>query len=134
MLEQLPSLLQYLKQHELARRIAVKSNGRIVFLDPSLISFVLAEGNYVVLHMASGGAHMLRGLITEVEEKLKLFGFIRIHRSVVVNTKIIKEIQPQSSGDYLLRTVTGKEFNVTRKYKSNLSNAGALAVGSDILG
>ncbi len=134
MLEQLPSLLQYLKQHELARRIAVKSNGRIVFLDPSLINFVLAEGNYVVLHMAAGGAHMLRGLITEVEEKLKPFGFIRIHRSVVINTKIIKEIQPQSSGDYMLRTVTGKEFSVTRKYKPNLSNAGVLAVGSDILG
>jgi len=133
MLEQLPSLLQYLKQQAPARRIAVKSNGRVAFLDPASINFVLAEGNYFVLHMANGGAHMLRGLMTEVEEKLKPFGFIRIHRSVVINSKIIKDIQPQASGDYLLRTVNGKEFSVTRKYKSNLAHIAALAVGTDIL-
>ena len=133
MLEQLPSLLQYLKHQAPARRIAVKSNGRVAFLDPASINFVLAEGNYFVLHMANGGAHMLRGLMTEVEEKLKPFGFIRIHRSVVINSKIIKDIQPQASGDYLLRTVNGKEFSVTRKYKSNLTHIASLAVGTDIL-
>src|SRR6266536_3755702 len=83
--------------------------------------------------VANGGAHMLRGLMTEVEEKLKPFGFIRIHRSVIINSKIIKDIQPQASGDYLLRTVNGKEFSVTRKYKSNLTHIASLAVGTDIL-
>ncbi len=93
----------------------MKSNGRVAFLDPASINFVLAEGNYFVLHMVNGGAHMLRGLMTEVEEKLKPFGFIRIHRSVIINSKIIKDIQPQASGDYLLRTLNGKEFSVTPK-------------------
>jgi two-component system, LytTR family, response regulator len=71
--------------------------------------------------------------MAEVEEKLKPFGFIRIHRSVVINSKIIKDIQPQASGDYLLRTITGKEFSVTRKYKPNLTHIAAMAVGTDIL-
>jgi len=39
MLEQLPSLLQYLKQQAPARRIAVKSNGRVAFLDPASILY-----------------------------------------------------------------------------------------------
>jgi two-component system LytT family response regulator len=130
MLEQLPALLQLLKEQEESRRIAVKSNGRVVFLDPASIHFALAEGNYFVLHLANGGAHMLRGLMGEIEEKLKPFGFIRIHRSVVINMRVIKDVQPQATGDYLLRTTVGRDFTVTRKYKSNLSHVMALTVGT----
>jgi two-component system LytT family response regulator len=108
----------------------VKSKGRVVFLDPASINFALAEGNYFVLHLANGGAHMLRGMMSDIEEQLKPFGFIRIHRSVVINMRVIKEIQPLPSGDYLLRTIMGREFNVTRKYKPNLSQIVTLSVGT----
>ena len=130
MLEQLPALLQHLRQQESSRRIAVKSKGRVVFLEPASINFVLAEGNYFVLHLANGGAHMLRGMMSDIEEKLKPFGFIRVHRSVVVNMSVIKDVQPLPSGDYLLRTLAGRDFHVTRKYKSNLSQLVALTVGT----
>ena len=73
---------------------------------------------------------MLRGLMGEIEEKLKPFGFIRIHRSVVINMRVIKDVQPQATGDYLLRTTVGRDFTVTRKYKSNLSHVMALTVGT----
>jgi two-component system LytT family response regulator len=130
MLDQLPGLLQQLRQRETPKRIAVKSKGRVVFLDPASINFALAEGNYFVLHLANGGAHMLRGMMSDIEEQLKPFGFIRIHRSVVINMRVIKEIQPLPSGDYLLRTIMGREFNVTRKYKPNLSQIVTLSVGT----
>lgn len=130
MMDHIPALLQRLRQQEPSRRIAIKSKGRVVFLDPSSINFVLAEGNYFVLHLASGGAHMLRGMMSEIEEKLQPFGFVRIHRSVIVNANVIKEVQPLPSGDYVLRTTTGREFHVTRKYKSNLSQLVSLTVGT----
>jgi len=130
MIENLPALLQRLRQQEPSRRIAVKSKGRVVFLDPASINFVLAEGNYFVLHLSSGGAHMLRGMMSDIEEKLQPFGFIRIHRSVIVNSNVIKEVQPLPSGDYILRTLSGRDFHVTRKYKSNLSQIIALSVGT----
>ena len=130
MLEDLPALLQRLRQQEPSRRIAVKSKGKVIFLDPASINFVLAEGNYFVLHLANGGAHMLRGMMSDIEEKLKPFGFIRIHRSVVVNMNAVKEVQPLPSGDYLLRTIGGRDFHVTRKYKCNLSQLVSLSVGT----
>jgi two-component system, LytTR family, response regulator len=130
MIEQLPALLQRLRQQEPSRRIAVKSKGRVIFLDPTSINFVLAEGNYFILHLANGGAHMLRGMMSDIEEKLKPFGFIRIHRSVVVNMSAVKDVQPLPSGEYLLRTVSGRDFHVTRKYKTNLSQLVTLSVGT----
>ena len=73
---------------------------------------------------------MLRGMMSDIEEKLKPFDFIRVHRSVVVNMSVLKDVQPLPSGDYLLRTLVGRDFHVTRKYKSNLSQLVALTVGT----
>ena len=36
-------------------------------------------------------------------EKLEPYGFIRIHRSVVVNISAVEEIQPLPTGEYELR-------------------------------
>lgn len=49
--------------------------------------------------------------------RLRLFGFIRIHRSVLVNCALLKKIQPGATGDYELRLKGGSECTVTRTYK-----------------
>jgi hypothetical protein len=36
-------------------------------------------------------------------EKLSLFGFVRIHRSSLVNAAFVEEIHPLSTGEYMLR-------------------------------
>jgi DNA-binding LytR/AlgR family response regulator len=42
--------------------------------------------------------------------KLKPYGFIRIHRSVVVNTSAVEEIQSLPTGEYRLRAKGGKDW------------------------
>lgn len=64
-------------------------------------------------------------------EKLKPYGFIRIHRSVVVNSSFVEEIQPWSTGEYVLRIKGGKEYTVTRMYKKNLRPLARLWVGAE---
>jgi two-component system LytT family response regulator len=63
--------------------------------------------------------------------KLKPYGFIRIHRSVVVNISAVEEIQPLSTGEYRLRVKGGQEYLVTRTYKDNLRELAQLWVGSE---
>jgi hypothetical protein len=53
-------------------------------------------------------------------EKLNPYGFIRTHRSVVVNISAVEVIQPLPTGEYGLCVKGGKEYLVTRKYKHNL--------------
>jgi two-component system, LytTR family, response regulator len=111
-------------------RIAIKARGRIVFIDPRDVQTVEAQGNYVLLRRASG-EELLREPISAVEEKLGPYGFIRIHRSVLINSTFVEEIQPCSTGEYVLRLKGGKEYTVSRTYKKNLSAITPLWFGTD---
>jgi two-component system LytT family response regulator len=113
-----------------AARIAFKTKGKILFLDLTEIVAVQAEGNYVsIRHRPS--PYLLRESLSSMAEKLKPYGFIRIHRSVVVNISAVEEIQPLPTGEYRLRVKGGKEYLVTRTYKDNLKDLAQLWVGSE---
>jgi two-component system, LytTR family, response regulator len=74
---------------------------------------------------------LLHESLSSMAEKLKPYGFIRIHRSVVVNTSAVVEIQPLPTGGYRLRVKGGKEYLVTRRYKDRLRDLAQLWVGSE---
>jgi DNA-binding LytR/AlgR family response regulator len=115
-----------------APRIAFKAEGRILFVDLAEIVAVQAEGNYVSLRHRPN-PYLLRESLSSMAEKLKPYGFIRIHRSVVVNISAVEEIQPLPTGEYRLRVKGGNEYLVTRTYKDNLRNLAQLWVGSEHL-
>lgn len=129
--------IQALRQLEIiakrrAPRIAFKAKGKILFLDLTEIVAVQAEGNYVsLLHPTN--PYLLRESLSSMAEKLKPYGFIRIHRSVVVNISAVEEIQPLPTGEYRLRVKGGKEYLVTRTYKESLRDLAQLWVGSERL-
>jgi len=130
-------LVRVLRQLEVpakqqAPRIAFKTKGRILFLDLAEIAVVEAGGNYVSLRYRSN-PYLLRESLSCMAEKLKPYGFIRIHRSVVVNISAVEEIQPLPTGEYRLRVKGGKEYLVTRTYKHNLRDLAQLWVGSEQL-
>jgi two-component system, LytTR family, response regulator len=128
LVETLPHL-QKLSQRSSAR-IAIKAKGRILFIEPSDVMAIHAEGNYVLLQRASG-SYLLRESISVMAEKMKPYGFIRIHRSVLVNASFVEEIEPWPTGEYGLRLKGGKEYTVTRTYKKNLKDIAASWIGID---
>ncbi len=132
--EQTASLVEaFTRLQELARRpstrVAIKVKGRILFINPGDVVAVLAEGNYVLLQQESI-SYLLRESISVVAEKLEPFGFIRIHRSVLVNTAFVEEIKPYPTGEYGLRVKGGKEYTVTRTYKENLKSLAEFWIGT----
>jgi DNA-binding LytR/AlgR family response regulator len=129
------NLIRALRQLEViakrqAPRIACKAKGRILFLDLAEIVAVQAEGNSVSLQHWPNPC-LLRESLSSIAEKLKPYGFIRIHRSVVVNISAVEEIQPLPTGEYRLRVKGGKNYLVTRAYKDNLRDLAQLWVGSE---
>jgi two-component system LytT family response regulator len=109
-------------------RIAIRAKGRILFIDVVDVIAVEAKGNYVsLLHTST--SHMLRESISSMEEKLNLHGFVRIHRSVLVNAALVEEIHLLSTGEYVLRVRGGREFTATRTYKKNLHLLAELWIG-----
>jgi two-component system LytT family response regulator len=111
-------------------RIAIKAKGRILFIDPADVLTVVARGNYVLLRRTSG-SDLLRESMSTVAEKLLPYGFVRIHRSVLINSSFVEEIQPLTTGEYVLRIKGGEEFNVSRTYKKNLHSITPLWFGTD---
>ena len=129
------NLMRALRQLEViakrqAPRIAFKAKGRILLLDLADILAVQAEGNYVSLRHRPD-AYLVHESLSSMAEKLKPYGFIRIHRSVLVNISAVEEIQPLPTGEYRLRIKGGKEYLVTRTYKHNLRDLAQLWIGSE---
>jgi DNA-binding LytR/AlgR family response regulator len=111
-----------------APRIAIKVKGKILFLDVAEIVAVQAEGNYISLTHRTN-PYLLRETLASMLEKLKPYGFTRIHRSVLVNVSMVEEIQPLPTGEYRLLVKGGKEYLVTRTYKDNLRDLAQLWLG-----
>jgi len=118
----------------LAPRIAFKAKDSILLLNLADILAVEAEGNYVALqHRHRPIPYLVRESLSSMAEKLKPYGFIRIHRSVVVNISAVEAIQPLPTGEYRLREKGGKEYLVTRTYKHNLKDLAQLWLGPELL-
>jgi DNA-binding LytR/AlgR family response regulator len=130
--ERAAGLAETLPQPWQPTKIAIKANGRIVFINPNDVITVEAEGNYVLLQRRSD-SYLLRESITVMAEILKPYCFVRIHRSVLVNSAFVEQIQSRPTGAYGLRTKGGKEYTVTRTYKNNLKSLASAWIGTDIL-
>src|ERR1700692_3632682 len=111
-------------------RIAIKTKGSFLFVDPADVAVAEAQGNYVLLERLSG-SYLLRESISTVARKLEPYGFIRIHRSVLVNTSFFEEIHPWTTGEYVVRIKGGKELTVSRTYKKNLKSLARFWVGTN---
>lgn len=113
-------------------KIAIRNNGRILFIDPRNVTTIQAQGNYVLLQQEKG-SHLLKESISTAADKFKAYGFVRIHRSVLVNASFVEEIRPRSTGEYELRIKGGHQYTVTRTYKDNLRALARMWMGSGTL-
>lgn len=125
--ENSPSSQTHAKQKSL--RVAIKAGGKILFINLCDVVSVQAEGKCVWLQ-GNASSYLLRESISVVAEALETHGFIRIHRSVLVNALLVEEIRPLSTGEYCLRVEGGKEYTVTRTYKKNLNSLADFWIGT----
>jgi DNA-binding LytR/AlgR family response regulator len=100
-------------------RIAIKAKGRILFVDPIDVVSAKAQGNYVAL-VHKSGSYLVRETMATAEQKLTPLRFVRIHRSILVNTTLVQDLRRHKTGIYVLRTTDGSEHPVGRAYKDNL--------------
>jgi LytTr DNA-binding domain len=70
------------------------------------IEWVEAQGNYVALHTA-GEVRLLRQTLAEMDARLAPHGFIRTHRSALVNRSRIQAIVPPERGEPGVRLTGG---------------------------
>jgi DNA-binding LytR/AlgR family response regulator len=113
-------------------RIAIKANCRVLFVDPAEVIVAKAQGNYVAL-VHKSGSYLVRETMATAEKKLAPMGFVRIHRSILVNATLVKDLRRDNKGSYLLRTTDGSEHPVGRNYRENLKVIATSWLGVDLL-
>ena len=100
-------------------RLVVKSGGRVFFLRTQEIDWIEAAGNYVRLHLGEE-SHLFRETMNNMEGRLDVQRFVRIHRSRIVNTDRIKEMQPWFNGEYVVVLQNGTRLTLSRGYREKL--------------
>jgi len=87
------------------------------------IKFIKAETPYVIINCRDGKKMPIRGAISDWEEKLPDNMFLRINRSVIVNTDMITRIQRISLTSYLVRLIDEQEtFIISKRYGIKIKN------------
>jgi DNA-binding LytR/AlgR family response regulator len=94
--------------------IPVETAGRTRFISREQVLWAEAEGDYVRLHTAEGGAHLVRIPISHLEERWSGYGFIRIHRGYLVSFKHITEFSVTGSVHTVI--VGGRSLPVSRRH------------------
>jgi two-component system, LytTR family, response regulator len=108
------------QQPEYLERIAIKKEGKILFVRVNEIEWIVAEGNYVSLHLTKK-SHMLRTPISVLETKLNPNRFQRINRSTIVNIDFIKELVPMMRGEHQVIMQDGTDLKLSVKFRDNLT-------------
>jgi DNA-binding LytR/AlgR family response regulator len=99
--------------------IPVELAGTTRMLPRSAVRWVEAQGDYARLHTADG-SHLIRVPLATIAERWADAGFVRIHRSYVVQLRMITELRTTNSGYVVV--VDGVELPVSRRHTRELKD------------
>ena len=117
-----PELLKLVEKRskpgEIWQWIVVKSRDTTRLIMTQDIDWIEAAGVYVTLH--TGGAEFLyRAGLATVASRLDPFGFVRIHRSSIVNLKSIAHLERRSHGEFEITLKDGTQLMMSRTYRAD---------------
>jgi two-component system LytT family response regulator len=104
-----------------AKRLVVRSPGRLLFVNVSDIDWIEAASYYACLHVGRD-THIIRRTLSELEGDLGEEAFIRIHRSVIVNLDRIQGLELQSNGEYEVVLKSKVRLKLSRRFRKRLQD------------
>lgn len=78
----------------------IRDGAKLTRVKMQEILAVTSAGNYVEFILADGRRLLMRAPLRSVEEELAPRGFVRTHRSWLVNVNKVTTLKPEGSGDY----------------------------------
>lgn len=100
-------------------RLAVRVGRRIKLVRVAEVECIEAAGNYINV-CTPDAVHVVRESLQRLEARLDAAVFVRIHRSTIVNTRRVSEIEPHLHGDYVVRLESGRRVILSRTFRPNL--------------
>lgn len=101
--------------------IEVGEEGRRLRVSVHSVLAVRAASNYVEHLLDDGRRPLTRGSLKSAEEALTEYGFVRTHRSWIVNRARVRRVEAVGSGDHRLELDTGVQAPLSRRWPAALA-------------
>jgi len=98
--------------------LLVKKMGKEFLIKTKEIQWAESAGNYLNLRV-NGEVYPMRITLADFAAQAVPHGFIRTHRSQIVNIDCIKHIEKLPSGDATIEMLDSSELKLSRRYKSD---------------
>jgi len=98
----------------------IRDGAKLTRVRLSEILAVTSAGNYVEFALEDGRRLLMRSPLSALESDLESRGFVRTHRSWLVNAARVTALKPEGSGDYEISLGT-LEVPLSRRFKSALT-------------
>ena len=102
-----------------ALSLLVRHGGRQHALRPNDILYCRAEDNYTEIHMLGGRRFLSARTLKDYDDMLHERGFLRVHRSYLVNRQAIRNAPPNGP----LRLCDGTEVEVSQRKRAEVMRA-----------
>lgn len=99
------------------QRIALPTQHGYQYFPVKDICYLTAQGSYALLHDISGNNFLVSRNLTDFERILESKGFIRIHRSYLINSECINSFSRLDGGTVEMND--GTALGISRKYKES---------------
>jgi two-component system response regulator LytT len=105
-------------------RIAVTARGQIRLIALTDVRVAIADGEGVSV-LTDDGRYHGRQTLSELERRLRSHGFLRVHRSYLVNLNHVSSIESFFNGTYLLKLAGVRDLTVpvSRRHAADLKAA-----------
>lgn len=104
---------------EKLEKIAVTIDDKMKIIAVEDIQFISSQNGKTMI-ATEIGVYTVTSTLIQLEQKLKVDYFLRVHRSFLVNTNKIVEIEPWFHSTYQLKMKNGDKVPVSRNYTKNL--------------
>jgi two-component system LytT family response regulator len=92
---------------------------RLYPLDPHRVDYIEAAHNYVTFHMGSL-EYIARDTVKRLDLILRPLGFTRIERSLLLNIRAIRYVQPVGHGMFVFALASGKRLRSSPAYRESI--------------
>jgi LytTr DNA-binding domain len=100
----------------------IQDGSRLIRAPLGDILAVRSAGNYAEFLLGDGRRPLMRTSLAGLQASLEPLGFVRVHRSWLVNSARVTGLRPEGSGDYSVELGQGVEAPLSRRFPAALTS------------